>query len=430
MTIDATHDARLKSWVESANAPDADFPIQNLPHGVFRRAGSGEAFRGGVAIGDRILDVTAASRLGVFPAEAAAAATAAGASTLNALMAMGRTPLRAELSRLLRAGASEAAQLESCLVAQANAEYAVPAAIGDYTDFFTSLDHMMNMGRLFGAPDPRLPQFSWLPIAYHGRASSIAVSGTPVRRPWGQGRAPGSAEPYFAPVKRLDYELELAAYVGRGNARGTSIGIDAAEQHLFGICLLNDWSARDVQGWEQMPLGPFLAKNFLSSVSPWVVTMEALSPFRCPTGRPAADPPPMPYLRATDVNGGLDLTIEAWIETAQGRGRPMRLSRSSTRHGYWSLAQMLTHHTENGCNLMPGDLIGTGTMSGPSKGEQGCLMELGHAGKQPAVLDNGETRSALEDGDTLVLRAWAERDGWARIGMGECRGTVLPARAS
>ena len=435
MSINVTHDPELKSWVESANTGASDFPIQNLPHGVFRPSGSNQAFRGGVAIGDQILDMPAALAAGVFAPAVQAAATAAGAASLNGLMALGPaawSALRADLSRVLKRGAPQAGALRACLVAQADAEHKVPAQIGDYTDFFASYDHMMNMGRMFQPDNPSLPQFKWLPIAYHGRASSIEVSGASFHRPWGQGRPPGAAEPYFAPTKRLDYEMELAAYVGPGNARGVPIGIDDAESHLFGVCLLNDWSSRDVQGWESVPLGPFLAKNFLSTVSPWIVTMEALAPFRCAVTRQDGDPPVVPHLMPASGNAqaGLDLQLEALIQTPNSNGEAMRLSRSSSRHTYWSLAQMLTHHTENGCDMKPGDLIGTGTQSGPTDSEKGCLMELSFNGSQPISLPNGESRGMLEDGDTVILRAWGEREGFVRIGLGECRGTVLAARVA
>lgn len=432
MSLNATHDLHLTSWVPGANDAGTDFPIQNLPHGVFRRRGAGEAFRGGVAIGSQILDMGAAAALGVFSPSTHEAARSAGAASLNGLMALGPTAwsgLRAELSRVLRTGAAEAGRLAGCLVPQSKAEYAVPAQIGDYTDFFTSWDHMVNMGRMLQPDNAELPQFRWLPIAYHGRASSIEISGATFHRPWGQGRAPGAAEPTYTPTRRLDYEMELAAYVGPGNMRGQPIGIDEAENHLFGVCLLNDWSLRDVQGWESVPLGPFLSKSFLSTVSPWVVTMEALAPFRCPLPRKAEEPPSFAYLEPSGGLGasGLDLQLEVWIETRTSVGQPMRLTRSSLRHAYWGLAQMLTHHTENGCNLRPGDLLGTGTQSGPTDGEKGSLMELSFGGRQPITLPNGETRVMLDDGDTVILRAWGEREGFARIGLGECRGTVLPA---
>ncbi|GAA0741468.1 fumarylacetoacetase [Ideonella azotifigens] len=433
MTLNATHDARLRSWVDAANLPGTDFPIQNLPHGVFRRAGSAEAFRGGVAIGDQILDMRQALAAEVFPAGLRAAAEAAAQPTLNALMALGPaawSALRAGLSAVLREGAPEAGRLAGCLVPQAQAEHAVPAAIGDYTDFFTSRAHMLNMGRMFQPTQPALPQFSWLPIGYHGRSSSIEVSGAGLPRPWGQYRRPGQAEPVFAPTCKLDYELELGAYVGPGNERGQPVPLAEAESHLFGVCLLNDWSARDVQGWESLPLGPFLAKNFLTTVSPWIVTLEALAPFRCPLAREAGDPPGGPNLAEGGgaSRSGLDLTLEVWLATAASQGQAFRISHSSSRHAHWGLAQMLAHHTENGCNLRPGDLLGTGTQSGPRQGEQGCLMELGHNGQRPVALGNGETRTTLEDGDTVILRAWGVREGFARIGFGDCRGTVLPAR--
>jgi fumarylacetoacetase len=434
--LNDTHDARLTSWVASANGGEGDFPVQNLPHGVFRRRQSSEAFRGGVAIGDQILDLQAALRAQVFVGVhgvAEPAAEAASAASLNGLMAMGPpawSVLRRALSELLRSGAPEAARLQHCLVPQADAAYAVPARIGDYTDFFTSYPHMVNTGQVLSPGAPPLPNFKWLPIAYHGRASSVEVSGAPVIRPRGQWRVPGAEAPAFGPTARLDYELELGAFVGPGNARGECIGVGDAEQHLFGLCLLNDWSARDVQGWESLPLGPFLAKNFLTTVSPWVVTLEALAPFRAVLARGPDAPAPLPNLRHRDAGAchAFDIELEAWLHTAD-EGSATRLSRSNARHGYWSLAQMVAHHTEGGCNLQPGDLLGTGTLSGPAEGEQACLMELSHGGRRPVALPGGASRSFLEDGDTVTLRAWCAREGRARIGFGDCVGTVLPARA-
>ncbi|MDO8248337.1 MAG: fumarylacetoacetase [Rhodoferax sp.] len=430
--INETHSPALQSWVSSANQPGCDFPLQNLPHGVFRRKGANEAFRGGVAIGDMILDMAAASASGMFGGVAAEAAALAAAPKLNGLMAAGSSAwsaLRLALSRALRSGAAAEARLSACLVPQGEAEYDVPAQIGDYTDFFTSYNHMLNAGRVFQPDAPPLPNFKWLPIAYHGRASSIEVSGASFARPLGQTRAPGAAEPCFGPSQRVDYEMELAFWVGPGNERGTPIGIDEAEQHIFGVSLFNDWSARDVQGWESMPLGPFLAKNFLSTLSPWIVTLEALAPFRCAIPREAGDPPTFPHLNPASPLQAFDLQIEVSLQTTKSGAAEMRLSRSSFKHCYWSLAQMLTHHTEGGCNLRPGDLLGTGTQSGPHEGEQGCLLELSHGGKQPVQLPNGETRAFLEDGDCVNLRAWGEKPGAVRIGFGECRGTVLPALA-
>jgi fumarylacetoacetase len=431
--MNATHDPGLRSWVVSANDGVTDFPIQNLPHGVFRRRGSGESWRGGVAIGNQVLDLGAALALNAFEPASIEAATAASASRLNGLMALGPrawTALRADLSRLLRADSSLAAPLGRCLVPQQAVEHTLPAQIGDYTDFFTSWHHMLNAGRIFRPDAPPLPNFKWLPIAYHGRASSVEVSGAAVYRPQGQTLAPGASEPGFGLTQRLDYELELAFWVGPGNPRGHSILADDAEQHIFGMSLLNDWSARDVQSWEALPLGPFLAKNFLSTVSPWIVTLEALEPYRCALPRSAEDPPTLPNLQLTQTLPGYDLQLEAQLHTARSGDLAMRLSRSSFRHCHWAITQMLAHHTEGGCNLRAGDLIGTGTQSGPLPGEQGCLLELSQGGRQPLVLGNGETRSFLEDGDTVVLRAWAERPGAVRVGFGDCRGTVLsmPAR--
>ncbi len=433
MTLNATHDPALRSWVASANDGNSDFPIQNLPHGVFRRRGTKESLRGGIAIGDQILDLCAALGTRVIAPGVHAAAQAASAPELNGLMALGPpawSALRAEVSRLLRAGAPQTAQLASCLVPQLDAEYAVPARIGDYTDFFASYDHMMNMGRMFQPDHAELPQFKWLPMAYHGRASTVEVSGSHFQRPWGQGRVAGAAEPCFAPTRSLDYELEIGTWIGPGNRRGEPISIDEAEDHLFGVCLLNDWSSRDVQGWESVPLGPFLAKNFLTTISPWIVTWEALAPFRCPVRREVGDPPVFPHLvpKTGHHRGGVDLAIEVRLVTPKSQGEALRVSLSSTRYAYWSFAQMLTHHTANGCAMAPGDLIGSGTHSGPTQSEKGCLMELSFAGRQPITLPNSETRAMLEDGDTVVLRAWAEAPGSVRIGLGECRGTVLPAR--
>jgi len=430
--LNETHDPSLTSWITSANRPDSDFPIQNLPHGVFRKRGSSEPFRGGVAIGDQILDMARASALGAFTGAAAEAARAAGASTLNGLMALGPAPwsaLRLALSRALREGAVDAERLRGCLLPQADAEFEVPALIGDFTDFLTSFDHMMNAGRIFQPANPMLPNFRWLPIAYHARSSSVEVSGANFPRPLGQSRAPGAEVPSFGPSRRLDYELELGAFVGPGNARGTAIPVNQAEGHLFGVVLLNDWSARDVQAWEALPLGPFMGKNFLTTISPWIVTLEALAPFRTTLPRSAEDPEELPYLRLNPdrVNAAFDIQLEVLLQTTKSGHEAMPITQRSARHFYWSLAQMVAHHTSNGCNLRPGDLLGTGTQSGPNDDEKGCLLELSHGGQKPITLPNGEQRAFLEDGDTVVMRGWCERAGHARIGFGECRGTVLPA---
>jgi fumarylacetoacetase len=340
--------------------------------------------------------------------------------------------LRLALSRALRAGSKHQAALGGALVAQSDAEMAVPASIGDYTDFFTSIHHATSVGKLFRPDNPLMPNYKFVPIAYHGRSSSIGVSGQSFPRPTGQTMPPGASVPSFGPSKRLDYELELAVWVGTGNAQGTRVTLDQAEAHAFGMCLLNDWSARDVQAWEYQPLGPFLAKNFASTISAWLVTMEALEPFRTTWTRPEADPQPLPYLESSSnrARGAIDIGVEAWLQTARMRQAgvpPQRLSGSSFRHAYWTVAQMITHHTVGGCNLQPGDLLGTGTQSGPTPEEAGSLLELTAGGKQTISLPGGETRTFLEDHDTLTLRAACEGKGRARVGFGACSGTVLPA---
>ena len=433
MPLNGTHDPSLTSWVASAQAEGCDFPIQNLPFGVFRRAGSAEAFRGGVAIGDQILDLGAAAA--AFSGEAARAADAGGESTLNTLMGLGRgawSALRQALSEGLRTGSAKEDVLRGCLVPQSEAEMALPATIGDYTDFYSSIHHATNIGRLFRPDNPLLPNYRWIPIGYHGRSSSIAVGPESFRRPQGQKRPGEDGVPGFGPSARMDYELELGVFVGAGNERGEAIPLDAAEDHVFGICLLNDWSARDIQGWEYQPLGPFLGKSFATTISPWIVTMEALEPFRAPFERPEGDPQPLPYLDSdrNRADGALDITLETQLSTAKMRAAgdgPTRLSLGNYRDAYWTVAQLVTHHAVNGCNLRPGDLLGTGTLSGPEEGQQGALIEITRSGKDPLGLPNGETRSFLEDGDTVILKAWCEREGAARIGFGEATGTVLPA---
>jgi fumarylacetoacetase len=435
-TLNETHDPSLRSWVASGNAPESDFPIQNLPFAVFRRRGSAEAFRGGVAIGDQILDLSAAAGAGVIGGEAALALQAGGEDKLNALMALGAgrwSALRLALSRALREGAAEQASLQACLVPQAQAEYDVPARIGDYTDFYTSVYHATNIGKQFRPDNPLLPNYKWVPIGYHGRASSIGVSGRSFHRPVGQTMAPGAAQPSFGPCQRLDIELELGIFVGTGNSLGERIAMDEAEQHVFGICLLNDWSARDIQAWEYQPLGPFLSKNFATTISPWVVTLEALAPYRVPFNRAAGEPQPLPYLDSEENRraGSLDIQLQVGIQTAtmrkDGQG-DASICRTSYRHAYWTVAQMVAHHTVNGCNLQPGDLFGSGTLSGPTLDQAGALVELTVGGKEPLQLPNGETRAYLQDEDAVVLRGWCEKAGAARIGFGECWGTVLPAK--
>lgn len=430
MTLDETHDATLESWVASANTIGADFPIQNLPFGVFRRKGMNEAFRIGVAIGDAIVDLPAAGRSSTALAAAIAATLGdLDASTLNGFMAKGTSvwsSLRLALSRALRAGSPDAAALGSCIVAQADAEHAVPARIGDYTDFYASVYHATNIGRLFRPDAPLLPNYKWVPIGYHGRSSTIGISGESFHRPHGQTMPPGATEPVFGASRRLDYEFEVGIFVGTGN--DVPIPIAQADDHVFGLCLLNDWSARDIQAWEYQPLGPFLAKNFATTISPWIVTTAALAPFRTAWHRPAGDPQPLAYLDAPTVRreGAFDIQLEASLATARSAS-PMRLTRTSFRHAYWTVGQMVAHHTVNGCRLAPGDLFGSGTASGPTASEAGALIELVEGGRKPLTLANGETRTFLEDGDSVVFRAWCEKDGARRIGFGECRGTVLPA---
>ena len=432
--LNETHDPALRSWVESANQANSDFPIQNLPFAVFRRQGSAEAFRGGVAIGEQVLDLAALAAKGAFTGLAASALQAARGETLNALMALGQpawSALRLALSCALRTGAAEQAQLAACLVPQSEVEYTVPARIGDYTDFYTSVHHATNIGRQFRPDNPLLPNFKWIPIGYHGRASSIGVSGQSFSRPMGQTLPTGATEPLFGPCQRLDYELELGVFMGSGNALGQPIPITEAEASVFGMCLLNDWSARDIQAWEYQPLGPFLSKNFATTISPWIVTLEALAPYRVPFTRPQGDPQPLPYLEtpANRAHGAIDVQLEVLLQTQAMRDTGQaaaRISRTSYRHAYWTVAQMVAHHTVNGCNLQPGDLLGTGTLSGPTLDQAGALIELTVGGKQPLTLPNGQTRTYLKDGDAVVLRGWCDKAGVARIGFGECMGTVLP----
>jgi len=435
--LNETHNPALKSWLASANAAGCDFPIQNLPFAVFRRKGAGESFRCGVAIGDQILDLAAAAKAAVLTGEAAAAAQAGAQDKLNALMALGSaawSALRLALSRALREGSADQTALQGCLVPQAQAEYDVPARIGDYTDFYTSVYHATNIGKQFRPDNPLLPNYKWVPIGYHGRASSIGISGQQFPRPVGQTLPPGATEPTFGPCKRLDIELELGIFIGSGNALGEAVSMAEAEDHVFGICLLNDWSARDIQGWEYQPLGPFLSKNFASTLSPWVVTIEALAPYRVAFTRPEGDPQPMAYLdsEANRAEGAFDIQLQVGLQTPKMREdgqADASICRTSYRHAYWTVAQMVTHHTVNGCNLQPGDLFGSGTLSGPTLDQAAALIELTTGGKNPIALPNGEQRTWLEDGDSVVLRGWCEREGAARIGFGECVGTVLPARA-
>lgn len=433
--LDATHDAQLRSWVETANAPDNDFPVQNLPFGAFRRKGSEDKLRIGVAIGDQILDLKLARQQCPWGAgmEALLAPLAEGdLKPLMAAPAATRRHLRSALSQALAEGSEQAPFLELCLVPMAQAEMALPCAIGDYTDFFTGIHHATAVGKLFRPDNPLMPNYKWVPIAYHGRASSIGVSPQSFVRPRGQSLPPGADAPRFGPCQRLDYELEMGVFVGAGNRQGEPMDMAQAEDDWFGMVLLNDWSARDIQTWEYQPLGPFLAKSFATTISPWIVTREALEPFRAPFSRPDGDPQPLPYLDspANRERGQIDIALQVLIQTEAMRTQglaPVELSRSNFRDAYWTVAQMLAHHSSGGCNLQTGDLLGTGTQSGPLPGQGGSLLELSMGGKQPVALPSGETRSFLQDGDCLILRAHCLRDGARRIGFGECSGTVLPA---
>lgn len=435
-----THDPSLESFVEAANDPANDFPIQNLPFGVFHRRGEsleGDDDRVGVAIGDQIVDVHELKRLGLLDdaPEAAEAARACAGPYLNPLMGLGPkswSALRLALSRLLRKGSPEAVEVQKALVPMAEADLVMPVDIGDYTDFYCSIYHATNVGSMFRPDNPLMPNYKHLPVGYHGRASSVVVSGTPVRRPQGQSKAPDAAAPSFGPSRLFDYEMEVGFFVGAGNDLGKPIPMAEAESQLFGFCLVNDWSARDLQGWEYQPLGPFLAKSFATSISPWVVTNEALAPFRVPAfDRAADDPEPLPHLSSegNQAHGGVDLHLEVYLLTPQMRAAgaaPHRLTRGNFRDMYWTAAQMLTHHASAGCNLRPGDLLASGTVSGQEKDTRGCLLELTWRGAEPVVLPNGEERKFLQDGDEVLFRGSCEGEGARRIGFGECRGVVEP----
>lgn len=429
MRVDASHDPQRRSFVASANG-HSEFPIQNLPLGVFSTTGH-PVPRIGVAIGDAVLDLALLAKAGL--AEDVPVAD----RSLNAFMGLGgdaRRRLRTRLSDLLSEGSAHQRAVESALVPRAECTMHVPAVVGDYTDFYAGIHHALNVGRLFRPDQPLLPNYKYVPIGYHGRASSIVASGESVRRPSGQRKGPNDAAPSVGPSARLDFELELGVWVGTGNAMGEPIAIADASEHIAGFCLLNDWSARDIQAWEYQPLGPFLSKSFATSISPWVVTPEGLVPFRMPQPpRSSEDTSPLPYLldRGDQDNGALDLQLEVLITTAASRASghaPHVLTRSHASHMYWTVAQLLTHHTSNGCNVRPGDLMGTGTISGPDKSGVGSLLEMTDGGKVPLTLPWGETRTFLADGDEIILRARAVREGYASIGFGEARGLILPAR--
>jgi fumarylacetoacetase len=434
--LNETHDPGLRSWVESANDGLTDFPIQNLPYGVFQRRENKEPARIGVGIGDQILDLDLCARAGFLGGLPPELTCACHQSALNGLMAAGPgcwALLRQRVSQLLRADAPEKGKnLAQCLVPMAKVDLCMPAAIGNYSDFYASIDHATNVGRLFRPEAPLPPNYKFLPIAYHGRASSLMVSGTPVRRPCGQIKD-DKAAPVFAPSAALDYELEVGLLIGPGNALGQRIPIVRAGAQIFGVCLVNDWSARDIQKWEYQPLGPFLGKDFGTTISPWVVTMDALEPFRtAPRRRAEGDPEPLEYLLDSQdqANGAIAINLEVWLCTLRmrtaGRGR-VRLSHSKLAELYWTPAQLVAHHSSNGCNLCPGDLLASGTVSGPERQNRGCLLELTQRGAEPLTLPNGETRRFLEDGDEICLRGFCEAPGRPRIGLGECTGVVLAA---
>jgi fumarylacetoacetase len=432
MMLDATHDRERRSWVASANGHQ-DFPIQNLPLGVFTTAQDAVP-RIGVAIGDEVLDLKAASQAGVFQGSGLLTAACLEAATLNPLMAAGsetRRQLRARLSDCLTEGSRDQAAVAPLLLAAGDCTLHLPAVVGDYTDFYAGVHHALNVGRQFRPDQPLLPNYKYVPIGYHGRASSVVVSGTSIRRPAGQRKPPADAVPTVGPSTRLDYELELGVWIGPGNSLGDPVAIANASDHIAGFCLLNDWSARDLQAWEYQPLGPFLAKSFATSVSPWVITPEALLPFRmAQPRRPEGDPEPLDYLHDTnDQNAGaFDIELSVLLTTEQSRAarvEPFLLASSNTRHLYWTLAQLLTHHTSNGCNLRPGDLLGSGTISSPSRDGAGSLLELSEGGRSPISLPWGESRTFLEDGDEIVLRARGQREGYVAIGFGEVRGRIL-----
>lgn len=437
--INETHDINLKSWIESANDPNTDFPIQNLPVVQFKFGRTNEySTRFGVAIGDQILDLERCYEDGLFSNE-----FDNDYHDLSSFRYPNFARENAKFSSFLRMILVDALKedaeprvrkiIEKNLISVSEVEFALPTHIGDYTDFYCSIFHATNVGAMFRPDNPLLPNYKYIPIGYHGRASSIVVSGTDVKRPKGQNRADADAPPVFIPAKNLDYEMEVGFFVGKGNQLGETIPIENAEDHIFGLCLVNDWSARDIQAWEYQPLGPFLAKNFATTISPFVVTMEALAPFRTPAfERDTDDPQPLDYLNSEQNQkfGGFDIKLEVYLQTEKMRAEnvePFMLSRSNMKDLYWTIGQMLTHHASNGCNLQTGDLLATGTVSGREKSERGCLLELTWRGKEPIELPNGETRRFLEDGDEIIMKGYCEKEGFRRIGFGECRGRILPA---
>ncbi|MBO4226831.1 fumarylacetoacetase [Bradyrhizobium neotropicale] len=434
--LDETHDAARRSWVASANG-HRDFPIQNLPFGVV--SARGERPFGAVAIGDMVLNLAAARESGMFAGNAAGAVDAMVDGTLNGFLALGSGPrraLRKQLFAMLSEHAVERESIQTFLLSATDCKMQAPAHIGNYSDFFVGIHHATNTGRLFRPENPLLPNYKYVPIGYHGRASSVVPSGTEIRRPRGQIKTAGSDVPLYEPCRRLDYELELGLWVGPGNALGEPISISQAGDRIAGICLLNDWSARDIQTWESQPLGPFLSKSFATTISPWIVTPEALAPFRTPQPpRAPGDPAPLPHLldSSDQSNGAFDIRLDVHILTPKMRAAghdAFRLARSNAQHMYWTAAQLVAHHTSNGCNLQAGDLMGTGTISGPDRDGCGALLETTRGGQDPVSLPSGEERAFLEDGDEIILTASCERKGYVRIGFGECRGTIAGSVSS
>ena len=436
--LDPTLDAARRSWIGSANDPGTDFPIQNLPFGMFSRRAGDRDGELGVAVGDRILSLRACAEKGLLAGSIGKVVTpiALESAALARVMRLGRVAareLRVSLVELLSEGSAAAALRDEITVSQNDVEMLMPVRVGNYTDFYASIHHATNVGSMFRPDNPLLPNYKYMPIGYHGRASSVVVSGTPVTRPKGQTRDDANAPPVFGPSKRLDYEMEVGAFIGARTPVGTSLSVREAAAAIWGFCLVNDWSARDIQSWEYQPLGPFLSKSFATSVSPWIVTVDALEPFRVAlAARPSDDPAPLPYLSDADdgARGAFDVTVEVWLQSAKMRATktaPVRISRGRMRDLYWTMAQMLTHHASNGCNFEPGDLIASGTISGPAKESRGCLLERTWRGTEPLELPSGERRAFLEDGDQVIMRGYAERDGYRRIGFGECRGTISPS---
>jgi fumarylacetoacetase len=432
-----TEDPRLTSWVEAANNRDTDFPIQNLPFGAFRRKeDSGTSI--GIAIGDQILDLRKSANDGLLDNLSTSVLEACLEHSLNRLMALGAghwRPLRQRVSDLLRQQSADIdhnrRRVAPMLSRMRDCEMGLPCAIGDYTDFYASVHHARNVGALFRPDSPLMPNYKHVPIGYHGRASSIVVSGTPIRRPSGQSKDPDAAAPSFGPSRALDYELEVGFFIGDGNALGQPVPLGNAESHIFGLCLMNDWSARDIQSWEYQPLGPFLSKNFGTTISPWLVSIDALAPFRTAAApRSEDDPEVLPYLKSKEnvERGGMDIALDIFLCSRKMREagiEPVRLGASNLRELYWTPGQLVTHHTSTGCNLRPGDLIASGTVSGPTRDSLGCMLELTRRGKEPISLPTGEIRRFLEDGDEVIMRGYCQRPGFARIGFGECCGTIV-----